>query len=190
MRHAFHRPLRPAFHFYLYLPRRPSASHPHRHPPPYPDVPGSPGTWWKKSVAPTAVTMRRSLSPSPSFSRYFTTFCFQSAGRRRRGITGHLGPYSTFMALNRDEVSRERTNVLDLGSPFSSSPPSLLSFLASHDIVTSRDRRRSVPEDSATKFEGRGARILALLARSRAVISIYSISNPILFAERERRSSK
>lgn len=74
---------------------------------------------------------------SLSLSRYFMTFCFQSAGRRRRGITEHLGPYSTFMALNRDEVSHEWTNVLSSSSRFFFYPFSVLSF-----FFTSLDRNR------------------------------------------------
>lgn len=123
MRHAFHRPLRPAFHFYLYLPGCLSSPIPSsRRRSSYPDVPGSPGTWWKKAVA----ARRRCellCTPPPPLSRYFMTFCFQSAGRRRRGIKEHLGPYSTFMALNRDEVSHEWTNVLSSSSWLPFHPP-------------------------------------------------------------------
>lgn len=123
MRHAFHRPLRPAFHFYLYLPGCLSPLPPlsRRRIPMYP---GHPVRGRKRASRRRrrrrrceGVSSRVSLL-SLSLSRYFMTFCFQSAGRRRRGITEHLGPYSTFMALNRDEVSHEWTNVLSSSSRF------------------------------------------------------------------------
>ena len=63
-----------------------------------------------------------------ALSRYFTTFCFLSAGRRCWGIMRHLGPYSIFMTLNRDEVFREWTTLLRFLLP--SSVPSLSYFLS------------------------------------------------------------
>jgi len=63
-----------------------------------------------------------------ALSRYFTTFCFLSAGRRCWGIMRHLGPYSTFMTLNHDEVSREWTTLLRF--LLSSSLSSLSYFLS------------------------------------------------------------
>lgn len=96
MRHAFHRPLRPAFHFYLYLLGR-------LRPPPSPT---------RCPPVTRNVVERRQRRRDVALSRYFTTFCFLSAGWKNRGITRHLGPYSTFMALNRDEVSRKWTSPL------------------------------------------------------------------------------
>lgn len=92
MRHAFHRPLRPAFHFYLYLSGRSSPvyltaglripmspSHPRRK--------GTSRRRWRRSA----------LS-------IFYDILFPIRGEK---ALGHLGPYSAFMAISRDEVSRE-----------------------------------------------------------------------------------
>lgn len=101
MRHAFHRPLRPAFHFYLYLP---GAS-----PSPPPLV-----AFQCPRVTPRYVIEKgcRETVRSLHILRHFVS---NPRPGTRRGITWHLGPYSTFMGLNRDEVSREWTN---LATPF------------------------------------------------------------------------
>lgn len=76
-------------------------------------------------------------------TRYFTTFCFQSEGRRCRGITRHR-PYSTFMALNRDEVS---TKLPSLPTFFLFSLPPSSPFLPStliRDSFSKRDGKWSL----------------------------------------------
>jgi len=110
MRHAFHRPLRPAFHFYLYLPGGvgPSSRR----------IPMSPGH--------PAVRDRKGVSRRCALFIFYDILFPIRRRSAQEGITWHLGPYSTFMALNRDEVSREWTNLatnsllfLSLSLPFS-----------------------------------------------------------------------
>lgn len=148
MRHTFHRPLWSAFHFYLYLPPRELPSPTSRDfiytvvlrvngaqgaettGKAIEDGRGWVGKGWKNRC--------RNLS-----TRYFTTFCFQSEGRRCRGITRHR-PYSTFMALNRDEVS---TKLPSLPTFFLFSLPPSSPFLPStliRDSFSKRDGKWSL----------------------------------------------
>lgn len=114
MRHAFHRPLRPAFHFYLYLPGRPT-SFPSsrivdrivsRCPPP-----GSPPGYAAEKGLRFSIYILRHFVSNPRGGE-------DVAGDSSRGI---VGPYSTFMALNRDEVSSRVADAPPLLLPASSS---------------------------------------------------------------------
>lgn len=111
MRHTFHRPLWSAFHFYLYLPPRGLPAPTSR------DfisvVLGSAGTARKREGKPEKLETGRGKrgeerreSLAEASHPIFYDILFPIRGRRCRGITG-VGPYATFMALNRDEVSPE-----------------------------------------------------------------------------------
>lgn len=114
MRHAFHRPLRPAFHFYLYLPGGvgPSCRR----------IPMSPGH--------PAVRDRKGVSRRCALFIFYDILFPIRSRSAQEGITWHLGPYSTFMALNRDEVSREWTNLATNSLLFLSLSPFFL-FISS-----------------------------------------------------------
>ena len=115
MRHTFHRPLWPAFHFYLYLP-------PPRAPAPaailYPSLSAHP---LQRAGNERRIEGRETARSPPR--PIFYDILFPIRGRRCRGITG-AGPYSTFMALNRDEVSVEWLFLQTFAIFFSLSPPS------------------------------------------------------------------
>lgn len=93
MRHTFHRPLWSAFHFYLYLPPLPSQPRFL-----YIYIPSFCGSTVHTQGAENDRERHRGRGGAGwerdgrivAFStRYFTTFCFQSEGRRCRGITRH-----------------------------------------------------------------------------------------------------
>lgn len=115
MRHTFHRPLWPAFHFYLYLP-------PPRAPAPaailYPSLSAHP---LQRAGNERRIEGRETVRSAPR--PIFYDILFPIRGRRCRGIIG-AGPYSTFMALNRDEVSVEWLFLQTFTFFFLLSPPS------------------------------------------------------------------
>lgn len=134
MRHAFHRPLRPAFHFYLYLP----GSSPS--PPPLVAFRCPP------RVTPRYV-IEKGCRETVRALFIFYDILFPIRGRERAGAsTWHLGPYSTFMGLNRDEVSREWTN---LATPF---PILFLLSLSFFFISSDPDLRRILLEGQKREF--------------------------------------
>lgn len=116
MRHAFHRPLRPAFHFYLYLPGGASV----------------PPLVAFRCPRVTPVRDRKGVSRRCALFIFYDILFPIRSRSAQEGITWHLGPYSTFMALNRDEVSREWTNLATNSLLFLSLP---FSFLF-HPILT------------------------------------------------------
>lgn len=124
MRHAFHRPLRPAFHFYLYLPGRPTS------------FPSSRIVDRIVSRCPLRLTAGVRSRKGVALLDIFYDILFpirdgeDVGGQSSRGI---VGPYSTFMALNRDEVSSRDRRATPLLLPASSS-----SFF----FFTSFDRKR------------------------------------------------
>lgn len=137
MRHTFHRPLWSAFHFYLYLPPLPSQPRflyiyiyrrsagqrcTHR-------ARKTTGKGTEDGEGLGGKGMEESLPFPPDILRHFVS----NPKVEGVGASPGIGPYSTFMALNRDEVS---TKLPSLPTFFSFFPSTLSHPLRSFDAYT------------------------------------------------------